>query len=155
VQDQSVSVEENYLGDCTVEGFPAELRQVLTNVLVNAIEAAGRNGRVRVHLEAQPAQELRGSGVLVQITDSGKGIASGAGERIFQPFFTTKGEAGTGLGLWVSLGIIQKHGGAIHIFNSHVPDIPGACVEIFLPRSNRAFHTQPATGESPATDRIA
>ncbi len=155
VHEQSITIEENYLGDCTVEGFPAELRQVLTNVLVNAIEAAGRHGRVRVHIEVQPAQELRGSGVLVQITDSGKGIASGARERIFRPFFTTKGEAGTGLGLWVSLGIIQKHGGAIHIFNSHNTSIPGACVEIFLPRSNRAFHNQPVAGQPPAADRIA
>ncbi|MGC8548629.1 MAG: two-component system sensor histidine kinase NtrB [Acidobacteriaceae bacterium] len=155
VKEQSVSVEETYLGDCAIEGFPAELRQVLTNVLVNAIEAAGPNGRVRVHIEAQPAQELRGSGVLIQISDSGKGIASGASERIFQPFFTTKGAEGTGLGLWVSLGIIQKHGGVIHIFNSKDTSIPGACVEIFLPRSNRAFHTQPAAAQTPTADRIA
>jgi PAS domain S-box-containing protein len=155
IHEESISIEENYLGDCAVQGFPAELRQVLTNVLVNAIEAAGPNGSLRVHIEAQPAQELRESGVLIQITDSGKGIAAGASERIFQPFFTTKGEAGTGLGLWVSLGIIQKHGGAIHIFNSKDPSIPGACVEIFLPRNNRTFHTQPAADPTTATDRIA
>lgn len=156
VHDQSISIEETYKGDCTVEGFPAELRQVLTNVLVNALEAAGPKGRVRVHIEAQPAQELRGAGALIQVTDSGKGIASGAGQRIFQPFFTTKGESGTGLGLWVSLGIIQKHGGTIRIFNSNDPAIPGACVEIFIPRSNRAFHTQQAPPEEPpAAGRIA
>jgi len=155
IHDHSITVQETYLGDCTVEGFPAELRQVLTNVLVNAIEAAGPKGRVRVRTEAQPAQEFRGNGVLIQVTDSGKGITSDASERIFQPFFTTKGESGTGLGLWVSLGIVQKHGGTIHIFNSKDPEIPGASVEIFLPRSNRALHAQAATAPPSAATRIA
>lgn len=149
VLDQSITIEEIYQGPSTVEGFPAELRQVLTNVLVNAVEAAGPHGHIRIRVEAQPAQELRGSGVLIQITDSGKGIASGAGQRVFQPFFTTKGESGTGLGLWVSLGIIQKHGGSIRIFNSNDPAVPGACVEIFIPRSNRSFHTQQAAEDTP------
>lgn len=156
VHDQAVTIEEIYQGDSIVEGFPAELRQVLTNVIVNAVEAAAPHGHVRVRVEAQPAQELRGSGVLIQITDSGKGIDSDAGPRIFQPFFTTKGESGTGLGLWVSLGIIQKHGGSIRIFNSNDSAVPGACVEIFIPRSNRGFHTrQPAKANPPAADRIA
>lgn len=157
LHEKAVTIEETYQGDCTVEGFPAELRQVLTNILVNAMEAAGPNGRVRIHIEAQPAQELRSSGVLIQVTDSGKGIASDAGQRIFQPFFTTKGESGTGLGLWVSLGIIQKHGGSIRIFNSNDPSVPGACVEIFIPRSNRAFRTRQSSSPAtpPAADRIA
>lgn len=156
IQDHSITIDQSYQGDCNIEGFPAELRQVLTNVLVNAMEAAGQHGRVRVHLEAQPAQELRSSGVLIQVTDSGKGLASNASQRIFQPFFTTKGESGTGLGLWVSLGIIQKHGGTIRIFNSTDPNVPGACVEIFIPRSNRAFQSQPsASNPTPPADRIA
>jgi PAS domain S-box-containing protein len=157
IRDHAIAVDQSYEGDCIVEGFPAELRQVLTNVLVNALEAAGRQGRVRVHLEDQPAQELRSSGTLIQVTDSGKGLASDAGQRIFKPFFTTKGESGTGLGLWVSLGIIQKHGGSIRIYNSTDPTLSGACVEIFLPRINRALHLlQPgATNEQPpAANRI-
>ena len=155
IQDHAMKIYELYEGNCTVEGFPAELRQVLTNVLVNAMDDAGQQGRVRVHIEEQPAQEFRPRGVLVQVTDSGKGIASDAGQHIFRPFFTTKGEEGTGLGLWVSHGIIQKHGGSIRIFNSTDPGWPGACVEIFIPRIHHWRQSASENDEPPVADRIA
>lgn len=160
IRDHAITLEESFEGDCIVEGFPAELRQVLTNVLVNAMEAAGDQGRVRIRIETEAAQELRASGVFIRVLDNGKGIAQGAGSRIFQPFFTTKGASGTGLGLWVSLGIIQKHGGNIRIFNSGDPDLPGACVEIFIPRFSHTLHPLQAAASavqniSAPTNRIA
>ncbi|ACO32391.1 MULTISPECIES: ATP-binding protein [Acidobacterium] len=130
---QNITVEQNYEGHCRIEGFPAELRQVMTNVLVNAMDAAGPGGRIQVRIEDQSAEELRGSGVLIRVVDSGPGLSGDTGNRLFKPFFTTKGEAGTGLGLWVSLGIVQKHGGSIRIYNSCESSLPGACVEIYLP----------------------
>jgi len=69
----------------------------------------------------------------VEIADSGRGIAPHVEKKLFQPFMTTKGERGTGLGLWVSLGIVQKHGGTVRISNSIEGDLRGAIVRVYLP----------------------
>lgn len=139
---QQIQVTTQYADRCTVQGFPAELRQVVTNVLVNAVEASGQRGKMRIRLEMVPAEELRGAGAVIEVSDSGPGIKDDAGSKIFQPFFTTKGEQGTGLGLWVSMGIIQKHGGMIRLSNSSDPVYRGACARIFLPTKTLASDTR-------------
>jgi len=133
---QEITVERDFPASLVIEGFPAELRQVFTNIIVNAVEAVGAKGRIHIHMERVPAEEFRAAGAVVEITDSGPGIADQISENLFQPFFTTKGEEGTGLGLWVSLGIVQKHGGAIRIANSANHNLHGASVRVYLP-----FHT--------------
>lgn len=139
---QQIQVVTQLADRCTVQGFPAELRQVVTNVLVNAVEAAGQRGRMRIRLQMVPAEELRGAGALIEVADSGPGIQNGAGSKIFQPFFTTKGEQGTGLGLWVSMGIVQKHGGMIRLTNCSDDVYRGACARIFLPAKTLAGDTR-------------
>ena len=138
IAQQHIQVKSEFLEPCIVEGFPAELRQVVTNVIVNAIEAAGTRGRIRILLEAAPAEEFRGAGALIEVADSGSGIADDAAPRMFQPFFTTKGEQGTGLGLWVSMGIVQKHGGTIRLQNCGQAEYTGACARIYLPTKTLA-----------------
>ena len=138
IAQQNIQVQSEFLEPCIVEGFPAELRQVVTNVLVNAIEAAGTQGHIRILLEAAPAEEFRGAGALIEVADSGSGIADEAVPRMFQPFFTTKGEQGTGLGLWVSMGIVQKHGGTIRLQNCGDAVYRGACARIYLPTKTLA-----------------
>lgn len=133
IGQQEVKVEKQLMDSCVVEGFPAELRQVMTNVVVNAIEAAGPQGRIRIRLEAAPAEEFRAAGAMIEVMDSGPGLAEKSGQRLFQPFFTTKGEHGTGLGLWVSMGIVQKHGGMIQLQNCENDGYGGACARIYLP----------------------
>lgn len=128
-----IGLEQHYESSCFIEGFPAELRQVISNVLVNAIDAAGAQGKIRIEVKRRPAEELNCSGVLLRVTDSGAGISPENLDRLFKPFFTTKGESGTGLGLWVSRGIVQKHGGSMRLYTSHEAELHGACVEIFLP----------------------
>ncbi|MBV8114077.1 MAG: CHASE3 domain-containing protein [Silvibacterium sp.] len=135
---QNIDVERQFTEAAIVEGFPAELRQVFTNVLLNAIEAAGKGGRIRIRIEPVAAQELRSAGVVVEVWDSGPGVSEVARLKLFQPFFTTKGEHGTGLGLWVSSGIMQKHGGYIRISNSMDGDLRGACVSLYLPARTMA-----------------
>lgn len=138
IAQQQIKLKSEFLEPCVVEGFPAELRQVLTNIFVNAIEATGNGGRIRVRLESAPAEEFRGAGAMIEVVDSGPGITDAASERLFQPFFTTKGEHGTGLGLWVSMGIVQKHGGTIRLLNSDEEEYGGACARIFLPSQTLA-----------------
>jgi signal transduction histidine kinase len=115
-----------------VEGFPAELRQVFTNLITNAAEAAGENGSVSVRVAPQHAVrgERSEDGALIEITDNGSGIAPELRDHLFEPFFTTKGEHGTGLGLWVSQGIVHKIGGSIELVPG--PDGRGAIARVFL-----------------------
>ena len=145
VAQQRVTIASELEDMCTVEGFPAELRQVVTNVLVNAIEAAGPDGRMRIRLESSPAEEFRGAGAVIEVVDSGPGITDFAAQHIFTPFFTTKGEQGTGLGLWVSMGIVQKHGGMIRLQNCGLDDYSGACARIYLPAKTLAGEKTLAT----------
>jgi len=132
MRDQNIQVQQNFTHPVHVYGFPGELRQVFTNLIANAGEAAGPNGYVRILV--QPASPLDGrAGTIVEIADSGRGIAPHVEKKLFQPFMTTKGERGTGLGLWVSLGIVQKHGGTVRISNSTEGDLRGAVVRVYLP----------------------
>jgi signal transduction histidine kinase len=122
--------------EITVDGYPAELRQVFTNLITNAAEAAGQGGDVTVRVIPQvpdPSPSAwRPAGAIVEITDNGPGIAPEIQDRLFQPFFTTKGEGGTGLGLWVSQGIIRKHGGTIRLDNHADGSGHGAIATVFL-----------------------
>ncbi len=136
--EQHIVLVRDFPERVIIQGFPGELRQVLTNVIVNAAEASGAHGRISIRLESVPPEEFRGAGAVIEVRDSGAGIEEGAAASLFQPFFTTKGERGTGLGLWVSLGIVQKHGGTMRIMNSTTPDYPGALVRIFLPTRTMA-----------------
>ena len=86
----------------------AGLEQVMANLIVNAVHAAGRDGYVRVE------GSRHGEGWRFEVEDSGPGIPADVLPRIFEPFFTTKPEGqGTGLGLAVSLGIVQRQGGTL------------------------------------------
>lgn len=120
-----------------VEAFPAELRQVFTNLITNAAEAASPGGEVRICASPVPAsialsgQKMPG-GVRVTIADSGPGIPAEVRPHLFQPFFTTKGERGTGLGLWVSRGIINKHGGTIELSSETGESSHGTVVSVTL-----------------------
>lgn len=143
--NQQIAVEHSFKGSFIVEGFPAELRQVFTNLIINAADAAGYNGKIRITMAGIPAAELHGGGVEVVISDSGDGIPKSAKEKLFQPFFTTKGEKGTGLGLWVSQGIVQKHGGTIRVRENGPDTLPGAAIRIYLPAQTIATATSRST----------
>jgi PAS domain S-box-containing protein len=132
LKDQFVAIERKLEEDAFIQGFPGELRQVFTNLITNAAEAAGPRGRVQVVLESELPADTR-PGAMVTIRDSGPGVPESVQAKLFKPFFTTKGELGTGLGLWVSRGIVEKHGGKIELTNSTDPAYPGAAVRVYLP----------------------
>jgi PAS domain S-box-containing protein len=121
----------------SVAAFPAELRQVFTNLIANAAEAASPGGEVKVSITPQTAgadatgQKMQ-AGATVTIADNGPGIAAEVKPHLFQPFFTTKGEHGTGLGLWVSRGIINKHGGTISLKSDTSEAGHGTVASVFL-----------------------
>jgi PAS domain S-box-containing protein len=132
-----VAVYSQFPGPVVVDAFPAELRQVFTNLISNAAEAATTGGEVRI--TAAPtgaginkAGQKMPSGATIVITDNGSGIPEDVRPQLFQPFFTTKGEHGTGLGLWVSRGIIHKHGGTIDLSSNTTGSARGTVVSVFL-----------------------
>jgi two-component system, NtrC family, sensor kinase len=118
----------------SVPGFPSELRQVFSNVLRNAIEAIATGGQimVRVHLSVDWKDPSR-KGARISIIDSGIGMKPEVRRNIFEPFYTTKELKGSGLGLWLSMGIISRHHGRISVRSTTEPGHAGTCFSIFLP----------------------
>ena len=134
----NLHVETHLLSPAMVTGFPVELRQVFTNLLANAAEASPTGGKISVSVTSSSAPQdgtsnIERPGVLITIKDEGAGISDEIRDQLFQPFFSTKGEAGTGLGLWVSKGIVQKHDGVIELVSHTDPHQHGTAISVFLP----------------------
>ena len=111
-----------------VRSTPGELRQVLANLIGNAIDAMRGGGRMCIRISEQ-ANFLR-----VSIADTGTGISPEIFPNIFEPFVTTKGETGTGLGLWVTSEIIRKNGWNIRVRSSRTRGRSGTVFSIVIPR---------------------
>ena len=130
-----ITVETEIPESLSIRGFPAELRQVFSNLITNAAEAAGPRGHIRLKANAA-APDSNGHpsspGVVVTIEDRGPGIPDALRPDLFKPFVSTKPQPGTGLGLWVSRGIITRHGGSIDLKSSTSPDTHGTTVSVFL-----------------------
>lgn len=104
--------------------FAGEVRQVLANLIGNALDAMPKGGTLRIRLGPATEWENGQPGIRFTIADTGHGMSSETRKHVYEPFFTTKGETGTGLGLWVSAGIVDKHGGSIHV-RSKMSEISG------------------------------
>ena len=118
-----------------VLGSPGELRQILSNLLANSLDACPRGARIRI--EANPALDPRNlsrAGVRITIADTGLGIPAENLANIFEPFFTTKKDTGTGLGLWVSRELVAKHGGSMRVRSRTSDPQCGTVFSIFLPQ---------------------
>jgi signal transduction histidine kinase len=122
-----------------VEGDAVELDQVFMNLCINARDAMPHGGRLTIEtmqvlVNGQYAQShpwaKPGRYVLVSVTDNGMGMPPDVVGRIFEPFFSTKGQAGTGLGLAVAYGIIRQHGGMLHVYSE--PGV-GTSFKVYLP----------------------
>jgi two-component system NtrC family sensor kinase len=139
---RGIAVHQRLETDGAIVGFRSETVQVVTNLLLNALDATSAGGQVMIHLYPAPRWlcEIHAShGYCLSIADTGSGIASHDRARVYQPFFTTKGERGTGLGLWVSAGIVDRIGGSIRVWSSCLPGHSGTCFSVFLPAGQATF----------------
>jgi two-component system NtrC family sensor kinase len=139
---QGVVVHERIETEGSIEGFRGEIAQVVTNLLLNALEATSVGGNVSFHLYPAPPWlcEVHGTcGYCLSIADTGKGIDPENYARLFEPFFTTKGDKGTGLGLWLCKGIISRVEGSIRVWSSRRPNRSGTCFSVFLPAEEAIF----------------
>lgn len=136
----SIRVDCRFEADAKVRGFAGEMRQVISNLVLNAMEAVGSDGRIYLHIYQSHDWRSGEPGIRFVILDSGPGIPQSKRGDIFEPFFTTKQERGTGLGLWVSNGIVHKHGGHMRVRSSQHPEGHGTCFSIFLPHRTLEPH---------------
>jgi PAS domain S-box-containing protein len=116
-----------------ITAIAGELRQVFTNLLANSLEAIAETGIITLRVSPSLAPNNGKPCVRITIADSGCGIGPTAQEHIFEPFFTTKGALGTGLGLWVSRQIVDKHGGTIRLRSSTDEKHRGTVFSIIFP----------------------
>jgi signal transduction histidine kinase len=96
-------------------GSADQLRQVLSNLVVNARDSMSKGGVLRIRTRHLPAPDGIHGWLRILVADSGAGIPEGILQSIFEPFVTTKGEKGTGLGLWIVKGIMENHAGKIRV----------------------------------------
>jgi PAS domain S-box-containing protein len=118
-----------------IHGLQGEIRQVFSNLVVNAIDAVvqtGKAGRIRI----RGRHSGPNNGVSILICDEGSGIPPNVRERVFSPFFTTKPNIGTGLGLWVTRGFVEKQGGSIR-FRSCTEVRSGTIFRVILPSGEK------------------
>jgi PAS domain S-box-containing protein len=133
-ESRSIKVSKQYDKDLEITALTGEIRQAFSNLITNAIDAMPGGGTLI--LRVAKSHEWRGGdlpGVRVTILDTGSGIEPKHRKNIFQPFFTTKTDVGTGLGLWITRGIVEKHGGSIRMKSRTGKDRHGTAFSIFLP----------------------
>ncbi|MGC2402556.1 MAG: ATP-binding protein [Acidobacteriaceae bacterium] len=133
-----IILERLYTSDGLVSGFPGELKQVFLNLVGNAIQAMPEGGRLRIRIGKVIKRAQQREGVQVSICDTGSGISPEDARQLFEPFFTTKSTKGTGLGLWISKGIVQKYQGVIRFRSMRLPGGHITAFSVFIPMSPSA-----------------
>lgn len=121
-------------GTATVLSTPGELRQILANIIGNATDAMRHGGCLRIRIANRKQSQPGGGCVRLTIADNGTGISPDVLPTIFEPFVTTKGETGTGLGLWVTSEIIKKNGWKIRVRSSRNPGHRGTVFSLVIPQ---------------------
>jgi len=132
----SIQVERDYDPQLDLFCFAGEIRQVFANLVGNAIDASSEGGRLAIRaFPSRNWKEPENTGVRFTVADTGTGMEPSVRERIFEAFFTTKDVTGTGLGLWVSHGIIAKHHGLVHVRSRAAQPgrRSGTVFQVFLP----------------------
>jgi signal transduction histidine kinase len=129
-----VQVELRDRATAPVRCFEGEIRQVLTNLIGNSIDAMHRwAGRLFLRTRVGTHWASQRQGLFITVADTGEGLRRSDRHRIFEPFYTTKGMQGTGLGLWVSADIVRRHEGVLRFWSSQKEGRSGTVFTIFLP----------------------
>ncbi len=133
IQYKNIAVQKRYACSGGIEAVPSDMQQVFANILVNALEALPSGGKLLIHLYVSPKwDDLSRKAVRVVVADAGPGIMPEQRRTIFEPLFTTKGDKGSGLGLWVARGIVNKYGGSIRVRSSVQPGKSGTVFSVSL-----------------------
>jgi signal transduction histidine kinase len=133
IATRNIQLHRSYANDDKVVCFAGDMRQVLANLIGNALDATNINGRI--WLRTHPSRDWRTgrTGLRILVIDDGCGMSEATRDNLFEPFFTTKPTTGTGLGLWVSEEIVRNHQGTITVRSSEEPGRSGTIFSVFLP----------------------
>jgi PAS domain S-box-containing protein len=135
--NSGIHVEACYSTTTTVLCFENDIRQVLNNLIANSIDAMRQGGRliVRAHdaVDYSAARHRGRRGIRITIADTGHGMSPAVRRRLFEPFYTTKDLNGTGLGLWISAGIVDRHRGRLTFRSTEHPIHHSTVFSLFLP----------------------
>jgi PAS domain S-box-containing protein len=131
---KQIRVEREYENACLLSGFRGELRQVFSNLLTNAIDASPSGSQLILRVKPRKSGD-RIDSLCIEVEDFGTGIQPQDRPHIFEPFFTTKSDIGTGLGLWVTKGLVERNGGAISFRSNSRDGCTGTCFSVTLPAS--------------------
>jgi len=132
MRNKSIEVHTEIKDDPPIRAVPGEIRQLIANLVSNSIDALDGGGLLRTRVSSSRNSAGR-RGVRFTVADTGVGIPAEARPQLFEPFFTSKKEVGTGLGLWVCKSIVEKHGGTIRLRSSAKPQNNWTVFSIFLP----------------------
>lgn len=147
-----IEVQARYHDDCQYVGFSGELRQVLANLIGNALDAMRHGGRLQLRVHRSRNYVTRAPGLRITVADSGQGMSPETRRFVFEPFFTTKESVGTGLGLFVSKELIEKRGGTISLRSSDRRGHSGTVFSIFLPALRPASASLASAHQSQTAD---
>jgi signal transduction histidine kinase len=155
VRGLQVEVERRYRGEVELFCFSGEMRQLFANFIGNALDAMpSQGGRLIVGVRySRSWRDPSVAGIRVMVADTGCGMSASTLRRIFEPFFTTKEATGTGLGLWVSAEIVQKHGGRVRVRSRSSEDggRSGTVFMVFLPRLEKLVSNSVEAGQRAQT----
>ena len=130
---KNIHVGLDYATCVEVEGYGGEIRQIFANLIANAIEAMPVDGVLRIRVHKVSAAVHGRAGARITFLDNGIGIPAADRKRIFEPFYTTKKDVGTGLGLWLTQNLVQKHRGSIRVRSCAEPGRSWTAFSVFLP----------------------
>ena len=130
---KQIQVATRYDSDGLVKAHPEDLRQIFSNLVVNAVEALPPKGKLTIRVRQCGQQDGNETGVRVVIADNGSGISAEQRAKVFHQSFTTKGKRGTGLGLWMTAKTISKLGGSIRFKSNTRQGRSGTVFSMFLP----------------------
>jgi PAS domain S-box-containing protein len=131
--NSGIKVDMQFRSETQVLCLENEIRQVLSNLIGNAIDAMRTGGRLLLRAHDVLAESGQPSAIRITVADTGHGMSPEARKRIFEPFFTTKDLNGTGLGLWISAEIVERHRGSIRVRTSQHPRWHGTVFWLTLP----------------------
>jgi signal transduction histidine kinase len=134
--NSNIDLELQLFGDGPIICYEGDIRQVLNNVIGNAIDSMPTGGLLIIRISKSRLWSSGIHGIRITIADTGRGIPQEVIKHIFEPFYTTKGINGTGLGLWISLGIVVKHQGRLQV-RSRTHGKSGTVFSLFLPADGR------------------
>lgn len=133
LKEQRIKLEKRKRANKPVVCLEGEIRQVLNNLVANAIDAMPAGGRLLVRSREGTDWRTDRKGLVLTVADTGVGVDPATFARIFEAFFTTKGTGGTGLGLWISASIMERHQGRIRVRSGQGLNRSGTVVAMFLP----------------------